>query len=902
MQASIGLDGDTMAVEQPLKGGKNKIYSVIGNLNEGINKNTADDVSSDTSFVDLVNFYNSVEGSLSKRPAVYDSYLTDFIKDILDNNYSEFFNIVTNDFGETKEVLINRLQDFYDTIILGNKKEIVYQDLNQTRTFKMDKIIGLQIIKNNKFLEALQDYKTILDGEYSNVVGSSYIEFSCIFVAGGFSTIIESGLEGKKLCGLYITRVKVVLDYDEGIGYTVKLEIDSVDPTISNSTKRRWLYCPEGYNFKPGTDITEQYIKEIDDYIPLEPIDIVNYNGYSYIATGYNYLIKIDQIPDNKDTHATYTNEASLFQVIGGDDEENLYKPTAVELTQVGFNILANDPLSFIDVSGTVAKVKGVFYSLNISKDGEEFKQPITTLPYNSPFNIHVLYTGTTLPNKIEYRIDNGETDTEKNPYQDLPGDWEDASKRVFICSGIDSDQKFELRVTLGDDNFITYVTTSTAKKDETGYINEINDLVLSSTRVKLINNQLVLYGNHGYIFFSEYDLFNYFPNYYYLFIANEAGEESVTSINYFRQFYAIFTNKRIKRMTGNFGANNFGIYPLNDFIGCAKGKTVRAVGNNLIFLGNDGIYQLKQGYLGEGTENIEKLDDVLNGELNLNNVIQAFTLNDTYIVVKNDGYTWIIYNATTKAFYEYNLESETGQVFDNGEVDKKMTKKYLPFFSIFEANSYDANGNFLVVPMYEYNYNYNYTSANLRQVKFMTFRYNDISYIETDRKHKDGYGYISSLETHKLNMGYPMNTKKFKDIYIKLENESGHVIPLYVTIYVDDKLVLDPEHYEIVYDKLTNTYYYVELSEHNAELVTSKVLGEFTLGEDPLGNKTIQQIKFRVGETGRSIKILLRDGYNDTTIIGSTGRGIPTRERNIHDFSILTIGIVYKVKKVKEG
>ena len=81
-----------------------------------------------------------------------------------------------------------------------------------------------------------------------------------------------------------------------------------------------------------------------------------------------------------------------------------------------------------------------------------------------------------------------------------------------------------------------------------------------------------------------------------------------------------------------------------------------------------------------------------------------------------------------------------------------------------------------------------------------------------------------------------------------------------------------------------------------------SKVLGEFTLGVDPLGGKPIQQIKMRVGTKGRSIRIVLSDGYNDTTNLGSDQKGLPVRNRNIHDFSISTIGIVYKIKKVKEG
>ena len=73
-----------MAVNQPLKGiSKNgnitKLYSIITNFNKGIDRKTADDVAVDSSFKELKNFYNSNEGILSKRPAVYDSNLTSSI-------------------------------------------------------------------------------------------------------------------------------------------------------------------------------------------------------------------------------------------------------------------------------------------------------------------------------------------------------------------------------------------------------------------------------------------------------------------------------------------------------------------------------------------------------------------------------------------------------------------------------------------------------------------------------------------------------------------------------------------------------------------------------------------------------------------------------------------------------
>lgn len=893
-----------MAVNQTLKGSTNKIYSVITNFNEGIDKQTADDVASDASFKELINFYNASEGVLSKRPAVYDSYLTDFVEDVVNGNYdSEKFNITNNTFGETKEVLLARLEDFYDTILLGKKKVKNHITINKSRTFKLDKIVGIQIIKNTKFLEALQDYKRILNGEYSEIVGTSYIEFSAILVAGGFSTEIVNEVEKDKLCGLYITRIKVTMDYEGGEGYTVNLEIDAVDPTTSDSSERRWIYYPEGYNFKPNTQ--GQFINEVDEYIPLSPIDIANYNGYSYLATGKDYLIKIDQIPDNKEYNEDYPNEASIFQVIGGINNENVYAPTALELTRVGLNILSNDPLTCYekDPVAQVDKVKGIFYSLDMSVNGENFKQPVLQIPYNDPFNIHIIKTGSAEPGTIQYREDNGETDPEKNQYKDLPGSWEEGSnKTIFKCSGINTDRKLEIKVTLGEDVFLTFVSTTSNATQTTGYINEINDLVLSSKRIKIINNQLVLYGGHGYVFFSEYDIFNYFPNYYFIYVASEAGEETVTSINYFRQYHAIFTDKRIKKMVGTFGASDFGVYPLNDFVGCANGKTVRAVGSNLLFLGNDGIYKLKQGYLGEGTENVEKVDLVLGNELNLTNVVQAFVINSNYVVVKNDGKTWIVYNTESNAFFEYNLESTTGQTYREGEPDEDLTRKYLPFYGIFETNIYDTNGNFFIVPMYDYEYNYNYTKGDFKKISFMTFRFAEIPYLSDERKHKDGHGFISSLETHNMSMGYPTNTKKFKEIYIKMTNKSGHIIPLYVTIYVDDRVIVDPENYVIKYDKFTNTYYYVLVTESNEEINVSKAVGELTLGEDMLGGKTVQQVKFRIGESGRSIKIKIRDGYNDTTILGSEGIGVPDRARNNYDFAITTLGIVYKVKKVKEG
>lgn len=897
-----------MAVIQPLKGNANKqagkIFSISANFSKGLDRKTADDISSDQSFSELVNFYNASEGYLSKRPGAYNSHIVDFVEKIVNDDYDDTkFIINTNKFNETKSQVIEKLTDFYNTIFAGIKKEGTAHD-GIKFTFQADKVVGFQLLKNKFFLEAMQNYEQILEGEMPDNITSRVIEFSCIIAVGGYYTTIEGSAESEKKPGLYVCRLETKIENDENGHYYSTLEIDAVDSSMnpykdnSNIYHCRWDYMPEGY------------VGGLKDFKAPNTLDISDYNGYSYIATGTNYLIKIDQNPETRTAVTGKTGETSIITKIGGYENENLYKPTAIELNQIGFNILHSDPLNYYESTGSANKIKGVFYSITQEKDGVQYQQPVSSVPYNKPFQVHIIYTGAaTNIEAPKYRPNNGEVDVEKNPYTNLPGEWVNATtKTIFNCtSGVNSDQSFELYIkNTSSDEFRSYFDTKSVQEDiNTGSIKEISELVFSSTHSKVINNQLVLYGGHGYIFFSEFDMFNYFPNYYYLYVASEAGEEAVTGIVYFRQYYAIFTNKRIKRMTGGFGTEDFGVYPLSDYIGCPNGRTIRSVGNNLLFLGSDGIYKLKQGYLGEGTENVEKIDDILDGELNLNNVLQAFVMNNNYIAVENDGKTWIIYNTTTDAFYEYNLESKVGTVYEGREVDTNIMKKTLPFYSIFPPGLYDEHGEFLFVPMYNYEYTDDFESFTKSGMDVLIFRFSDLDFIDEDDKHKDSEGFISTLETHFMNMGYPMHTKKFKELFIKTINESGHAIPLYITISVDDVAVVTPKDYIIYYNEENDTYYYIENINYNGKIDISKAIGEFVLGYDRLGNKTVQQLRFKVRKKGRAIKIRISDGYNDYTNLLTESvtpiKGFPVRKRNDYNFSISSMGIIYKLKKVKE-
>lgn len=935
-----------MAIRQKLKGEQTKTYDVLLNFNKGINKKAADDLADDSSFRELSNFYNKQDGVLSKRPGLYDTH---------------FLNFMVNLFKDCT-ILYNEYTDPDSHPKYYRFKEFLYHmALNGDFSFKNANLIGLQIIKNENFNKVLENYVDVPikhggspnipnEEENTNRLGENGIPNTFDFNANFMfsynlklnitytnpstgSVMVLSEYETDRAINL----TKVHIFTPEGTTNTIKIEIEQIDTSYNN------------YENAPNEDEHFRWLFKLD---PNKPISYASYNGYTYITTGYNYLIKImDDFP----TSITYTPgyspsdnpdriETTIIEQIGGY-LDNVYKPVPVEASNIGFNLLAKNPLTAINNTGSTDNIKGVFYSVTKNSVSE----PISNIPSNAPFTINLMQTGSTATSQPEYRLNNGDTDTATNPYKTVPGSM---GTDVYNCSGINETigTELEFKFTKGNSTFISYVTVGTDYNRETGLVQDVSKLIYSSSHIKVINNQLVLYGGHGYIFFSDYDNFKYFPNYFYLYVTTDAGEEEVTAIKYFRQYYAVFTNKRIKRMSGNFGSDNFGVYPLNDFIGCSNEQTIQQVNNNLLFVGIDGIYKLKQGYMGEGTENVERIDDVLCNEINSSNVDQCFVLSNYYIMKRKDKNELILYDFEKDAFLRFNLESATppaefNQNLDPANIDDgsefaftsfdDFYKKNKIYNCFFQNNLFDENGASLLVMEYESIYapvklpgtdptywilqwfSPAYKSVTLRQL-----RMSDLEFLAEEERHQDSIGFISELETPKLNMGSPTNTKKFKEIYIKTTNESGELIPLYVTIWIDDVAYISPEDYEVKYDEETNTYYYVYTSESNtsiiegAEIIKGQpVIGELTLGEERLGKQTVAQLKIKINKKGRSIKLKIADGYDDINDLINYTSVVPNnfqqdnnilltynRYRNIHDFAITAIGIVYKLKKVKEG
>lgn len=797
-----------------------------------------------------------------------------FNKSDLDPIYKVNFTIYSNNFSKESS-----LSHFTSGLNVKEGARHRYNDY----TFDLynAKLKNVYVVEQNNFFKNLQNIdKLFKEGDFST---NNSLDNTCSFDAyfilyGDVNTSKEVGYQEDILGGgtpanlsqwiigddtpyhyncllIYRLTVDITSSYDLTLTITCKtVGDDDIPNTVGNTEDSKDVL------------ISNAYIANYKDEDILNGLFLNKYSNSLYLATGYSSIIQLSLVEDDIADYITSIGSNNDFEVSGTtikSTQANIYLPVPYEITNPGFNLIAADPLTAIDEAGSVGKIRGVFYTVN---DNEV----VQNVPCNIPFQIHVIVTGSGTLNVPQIRPNNGELDEEKNAYSSLSGSW---SGTVFNCTGIDSIEAYEMKITRGDDKYLTYFTPTPYVPKETGSISELKSLVLGCPRSRVINNQLVLFGNGGYLFFSDFENFRYFPSYYYVYVANGTDEE-VVDIVYFRQFYAIFTNKRILRMSGDFATDNFEIGPLNDFMGCVNHNTIRQVYNSLYFIGYNGIYALNQGYLGAGTENLKRIDTQLTNTFNFDNVAYCYVMGNVYIIILKDGKTWYTYDVDNDMFLRYDYS-----------LGDSVTLSSINFIETLEENQIYA---LLATVKNERTYTDELLLYNFPLAKDVNYSYKD-----------SGEGYISSFETPYINLGTPTNTKKFKNLFIKMFNETDSLIPLYLTIYVDDILAISPEDYVIELDEETNTYYYYFKVENNGELLRAhNLLGTLTLGEDTLGDNIIQQLKFTINAKGRAIKIILADGYD----YPNKDKSAIIKYRNDKKFSISTLGIVYKLKKVKEG
>lgn len=838
-----------MAVKQSLRGNYEKIYEIVNSFNKGYNTSVADDILNESYFRDINNFLPSEEGNITKRPGINKIGLYQFFDEISNNLNAHDVTLEvsgsTNDSEvnestlKTPDYLLRQLFQMAPLIKTRNE-EIEDNSVSVRSSFTPNKLANFTIFDDNEILNDIPHFYNLLD-DPASYKKEKDLEFLVIFIGDYLETYTKDNETVTLLetTASRIIKVSIKFSVDDSGNNKITINYEIRQPFRTKQDERLAFR----YN---GDDI----------------IELAIYADNYYYMNSYDALIKI-----SRDVNiGTSLVEDSITETYA--DASNIYKPTAIEVKNIGFNILSSNPMEFIDSQGSTNAIRGVFYTYN--------EQPTQIIPYNKKFKIHVLSSGTGENQVPEYRPNNGEIDEAINPYTKMQGSY-NSDKSIFTCSGLNEADSIEMRITKGTgdsaDKFLAYFTMGSVIQSDIGKIEDIVKLVLSSRYCRVINSQLVLFGNHGYIFFSDYDNFNYFPNYYYLYVAETENEE-VVSINYFRQYYAIFTNKRIKRMTGAFGADDFGVYPLNDYIGCINPRSIKQVQNYLYFLSYNGLYMLKQGYVGEGTENVEQIDLPIYRSYLTENMLKGVTFQNYYALFSEKES--IYYNYTNDAYYKFKNAGITATGLSTRS-EVYPTEYTIPF---------------------QYNKLQSILFYGIKEAIDSNTKHFDIcvqNFAGDDLEINDnGVSFVSSFETCYMSFNSPTNIKKFKEIYLKFYNKYGKFIPLYVTIKVDDKVVISPKDYIVSYDEETQTYYYNEVIGSNKELKGFRPLGTMILGEDIMGERTSMVLKMKVRAKGRAIKIIVSDGIEE----GNDGY---STIQNNYRFDLSTIGVVYKLKKVKE-
>ena len=303
----------------------------------------------------------------------------------------------------------------------------------------------------------------------------------------------------------------------------------------------------------------------------LSNIDTIEFFDKIYFTDNDKGLVCFNR----KDDTFTYTAKLSA------ESENTAYKPSPMEVRKIGFNVLGDDPLYWIDYQGiSTNSIQGMYIT---SLDNK----PLTVIPSGSKFRINVLYTGD----------DKGFTITYKEGEKELQADTivnatlsSNGLKVYEVAFKTAPTSQVEIKINKTEaaiSDYYDYYDVGTVDQET----NVVQRLEIGDYGICEMYNRAVYYKDDT-IWFSEINNFSYVPNYNYISLPIEPTDK-ITKIVYFRNVYIIFTKQRIYKMIGSFGDSNFQVMPLNLSMGCHAPNTIVPIENVLYFASPRGLYQL---------------------------------------------------------------------------------------------------------------------------------------------------------------------------------------------------------------------------------------------------------------------------------------------------------------------
>lgn len=358
--------------------------------------------------------------------------------------------------------------------------------------------------------------------------------------------------------------------------------------TNNNEGKSKyWLYTCQlkPLEYDEHGDPTETETIDLDEDVEELPvvfkwdrnltnIDTIEFFDKIYFTDNNKCLVCFDRKTDTFSYFGAATGESQ-------SDANQAYKPSPMEIRKVGFNILGDDPLHWVDYQGlSTDSIQGVYLT---TTDGK----PTTVIPNTGSFKLNILYTGT--DNGFTIVFKEGETERSANVTVDSTTSTTGLKVYDVVFTTVPT-SNVEIKITktgASINDYYDYYDVGAVDQE----IKAVSHLNIGDYGMIEMYNRAV-YFKDDTIWFSEINNFHYVPNYNYVSLPIEPTDK-ITKIVYFRNVYVIFTKFRIYKMSNAFGDANFQVVPLNLSIGCHAPHTIVPIENVLYFASPMGIYQL---------------------------------------------------------------------------------------------------------------------------------------------------------------------------------------------------------------------------------------------------------------------------------------------------------------------
>lgn len=483
---------------------------------------------------------------------------------------------------------------------------------------------------------------------------------------------------------------------------------------------------------------------------------------------GSNNLMNIEHAEQYKKIYFTsndkgvvmFDSETDTFSYIGNFGvgiANKAYKPNALQARKIGFNLLTESPLDWVSLTG------GGFSGIESLYISSLSRIPLLNIPIGEKFYVNIYYTGTVGNFKFQFKDVEGDVNLEFT-----------ATKNTVLSTGV---------LAVYEIDFITQPTQTVeiiAEFDDAGiFLNPYIDVYqlgyipenaqpvmgynVGEWGITQVFDRVVFYKGNV-LMFSEINNFEYVPSYNYILLPI-SNTDKIVKISYFRNSYIIFTQNKIFRLSGTFGASNFNLALINDEVGCLAGDTVAMVENELYFLSTRGLRSLKTDVFRENLDNLREFDDKVRPLVTNNERAYGIVYEDKYllfsnlgssskeVVVNGKGYSipailTHYYKTGAFVYYTHALNSHPRFIFSEGG-------KLLSFMSVSSGVQFQTN-------VYEFGRGYD---------DFDSF-------------------YWFTLETSGLNFGYPIHEKKVKNIVFKMAGSSAGLKQFVVELFSNGRKV----------------------------------------------------------------------------------------------------------------